>query len=73
MLQPRPPDLGLYDQLVHVMNVIRSRVAFLERKVINVIDLLVLYDEYSRATDPMNSYLVELDVVELSLLEAKGG
>ena len=72
LLQPRPPDQGLYDhQLVHMMNLIRSRVTFLERKVINVIDLLVLFDEYSRATDPLNSYLVELDVGELSLLEAK--
>ena len=37
----------------------------------NVIDLLVLYDEYSRATDPMLSYLMELDVGEFSLMEAK--
>ena len=71
VLHPKPPDQGLYDDLVHVMNVIRSRVTFLERKVMNVIDLLVLYEEYSRATDPMISYLVELDVGELSLMEAK--
>ena len=63
VLQPRPPDQGLYDQLVHVMNMIRSWVTFLERRVINVIDLLVLFDEFSRATDPINSFLVELDQV----------
>ena len=39
---PRPADLGLYDQLVYVLNVFRSRVTFLERRVINVIDLLVI-------------------------------
>ena len=44
---------------------------YLERRVVNVIDLLVIYDKFSRATDPMPSYLVELDMGELSLLEAK--
>ena len=68
---PMPADLGLYDQLVHVMNVIRSRVTFLERRVIYVIDLLQIFYEFSRATDPMPSYLVELELGELSPLEAK--
>ena len=53
------------------MNVTRSRVTFLERKVMNVIDLLELYDKYSRAVDPMDSWLMELDIGELSLQEAK--
>ena len=68
---PRPPDLGLYDQLVFVLSILRSRVTFLERRVIIVIDMLVIYDEFSRSTDPMPSYLVELDMGVLSLLEAK--
>ena len=68
---PKPPENGLYDDLLHFMNVTRSRVTFLERKVINVIDLLERDDKYSRAVDPTDSWLIELDIGEKSLQEAK--
>ena len=64
---PRPPDNNLYDNLLHYMNVTLSSVTYLERKVMNVIDLLELYDKYSRAVDPMDSWLMELDIRELTL------
>ena len=59
---PRPLDLGLYDQLVFVLSIVRSRVTFIERRVINAIDMLRDFDEFSAATDPMSSYLLELDM-----------
>ena len=68
---PKPPDNVLYDDLLHYMNVTRSSVTYLERKVMNIIDLLELFDKYSRAVDPMDSWLVELDIGEMSLSEAK--
>ena len=71
MTHPKPPENGLYDDLLHFMNVTRSRVTFLERKVINVIDLLERDDKYSRAVDPTDSWLIELDIGEKSLQEAK--
>ena len=42
-----------------------------ERKVMNGIDLLELFDKYSRAVDPMESWLMELNIGELTLSEAK--
>ena len=36
------------------MNVTQSSVTYLERKVVNGIDLLELFDKYSRAVDPMD-------------------
>ena len=53
------------------MGVTRSSVTYLERKVVNGIDLLELFDKYSRAVDPMESWLMELDIGEMTLSEAK--
>ena len=68
---PRPPDYTLYDDLLHYMGVTRNSVTYLERKVVNGIDLLELFDKYSRAVDPMESWLMELDIGEMTLSEAK--
>ena len=71
MAAPRPPDLGLYDQLVFVLCLVRSRVTYIERRVINAIDMLLAYDAFNEVTDPMQTFLVELDMGILTLADCK--
>ena len=68
---PCPPDNTLYDVLLYYMGVTRGSVTYIERKFVNGIDLLELFDKYSRAVDPMESWLMELDIGEMTLSEAK--
>ena len=50
---PRPVDSTLYDDFIRYVQVTRSTVTYMERKIFNVIDLLVIHDKFRTSTDPM--------------------
>ena len=69
--EPRPPDNTLYNDFVRYVQVTRSTVTYMERKIFNVIDLLAVHDKFRSATDPMPSHLFDLDLGDMTLAEAK--
>ena len=50
--EPRPENNTLYDNFVRYVQVTRSTVTYMERKIFNVIALLAVHDKFISATDP---------------------
>ena len=69
--EPRAENNTLYDDFVRYVQVTRSTVTYMERKIFNVIDLLAVHDQFRTATDPMSSHLFDLDMGDMTLAEAK--
>ena len=53
------------------VQITRSTVTYMERKIFNGIDLLAVYNKFRSATDPMPGHLFDLDLGDMMLAEAK--
>ena len=71
MTVPRPPENTVYDDCIRYVQITRSSVSYMERKVLHSIDLHVIYDRFRKATDPMETHLFDLNLGDMTLQEAK--